>query len=302
MISDVQVKGSWIKDIIQPTLDIIKVKNKIDDGVNGIQSGFSALDKITSGWQNGDFIIISGGLAMGKVAFALSLILNAATKQDKSCAIFSMDISKYNLIQRILLMESEIESHKIKTGNLEDYEWIKLVKKASNLAKSNIYVDDIPILSILDLRDICFKLKKENNLEIILIDNLQLLIASTSFNNIKQKVSFITSSLKILAKELDIPILVLSNLCGTAFLRNGNKEPLLTDLFETELVENYADLVMFIHRPEYYGIAKDSEGNSTTGVANIIVAKNRNGVLDTIKIRYVGKFTKFLNFDDECFL
>ncbi|TAF78058.1 MAG: replicative DNA helicase [Bacteroidetes bacterium] len=293
-----------VEGLVQLALKEIEEKRKHTDGLTGVPSGFLALDRLTSGWQKSDLVIIAARPAMGKTAFVLSTIRNAAVDHGKSCAIFSLEMSNVQLMLRLISSEAEIESEKIKKGRLEDHEWIQLGKKASNLAKSKIFIDDTPALSVLELRSKCRRLKSQHNIELIVIDYMQLMSGDTGSKNggnREQEIAYISRSLKGLAKELDVPVIALSQLSRATETRGGSKIPMLSDLRESGSIEQDADIVMFIHRPEYYGLTEDEEGMPTAGVGNIIVAKHRNGPVDTVKLRYIGKFTKFCDFEENGF-
>ncbi len=281
--------------------EIEERKNK-GEGLTGVPSGFVALDRLTSGWQKSDLVIIAARPAMGKTAFVLSTARNAAVEHGHSVAIFSLEMSNVQLMLRLISSEAEIESEKIKKGRLADHEWIQLSKKAGNLAKAKIFIDDTPALSVLELRSKCRKLKSLHGVELIIIDYMQLMSgdtgSKTSNGNREQEIAYISRSLKGLAKELNVPVIALSQLSRATESRGGDKIPQLSDLRESGSIEQDADMVMFIHRPEYYGITEDGDGLPVAGVGNIIVAKHRNGPTDTVKLRYIGKFTKFCDFED----
>lgn len=288
--------------LVALALKEIEEKRKHKDGLTGVPSGFTSLDRLTSGWQNSDLVIIAARPAMGKTAFVLSTARNAAVEHGRSVAVFSLEMSNVQLMLRLISSEAEIESEKIKKGRLEDYEWVQLSKKAGNLAKAKIFIDDTPALSVLELRSKCRRLKSQHNVELIIIDYLQLMSGDTgsksASGNREQEIAYISRSLKGLAKELNVPVLALSQLSRATESRGGSKIPMLSDLRESGSIEQDADMVMFIHRPEYYGLTEDEDGMPVAGVGNIIVAKHRNGPVDTVKLRYVGKFTKFADFED----
>lgn len=288
--------------LVELALKEIEEKRKSKDGLTGVPSGFTALDRLTSGWQKSDLVIIAARPAMGKTAFVLSTARNAAVEHGHSVAIFSLEMSNVQLMLRLISSEAEIESEKIKKGRLEDYEWIQLSKKAGNIAKAKIFIDDTPALSVLELRSKCRRLKSQFNVELIIIDYMQLMSGDTgsksASGNREQEIAYISRSLKGLAKELNVPVIALSQLSRATESRGGDKIPQLSDLRESGSIEQDADMVMFIHRPEYYGLTEDADGMPVAGVGNIIVAKHRNGPTDTVKLRYIGKFTKFCDFED----
>lgn len=301
------------KDVIQinPVIDeaihLINIAAQRDDGLSGLATGFTELDKITSGWQNSDLVIIAARPAMGKTAFVLSMAKNIAVDYKKPVAIFSLEMSNVQLVNRLIINVCEIEGEKIKNGQLADYEWVQLDKKIKELYDAPLFIDDTPSLSIFELRTKARRLVREEKVELLIIDYLQLMNASgTSFGSREQEVSTISRSLKGLAKELNIPIIALSQLNRSVETRAGtnsaeSKRPQLSDLRESGAIEQDADMVCFIHRPEYYKITEDSEGNSLLGIAEIIVAKHRNGATGEIRLKFKKQFAKFVNVNDDVF-
>jgi replicative DNA helicase len=291
-----------IEPVIAEALKRIEAAAKRDDGTSGVASGFHALDKITSGWQKSDLIIIAARPAMGKTAFVLSMAKNIAVNYNAPVAVFSLEMSNVQLVNRLIMNVCSIEGEKIKNGKLSNDEWELLDKNLSPLLNAPIYIDDTPSLSIFELRSKARRLVKEHKIECLMIDYLQLMNASgMSFYSREQEISLISRSLKGLAKELDIPIIALSQLNRGVEGRTGyeGKRPQLSDLRESGAIEQDADVVCFIHRPEYYKITEDPKtGDSLLGIAEIIVAKHRNGRTDDIRLRFEGKFAKFKNFDD----
>ncbi len=271
------------------------------EGASGIASGFHALDKITSGWQRSDLIIIAARPAMGKTAFVLSMAKNMAVDYNTPVAVFSLEMSNVQLVNRLIMNVCEIEGEKIKKGDLSPAEWDIFDKRVQVLEEAPVYVDDTPSLSVFELRSKARRLVKEHGVECIIIDYLQLMNASgMNFGSREQEVSMISRSLKGLAKELDIPIIALSQLNRGVEGRTGldGKRPQLSDLRESGAIEQDADMVCFIHRPEYYHLTEDNEGNSLIGLAEIIVAKHRNGATDTVRLRFKNIYTRFTNLDD----
>lgn len=269
---------------------------------SGIQSGLTALDRITSGWQNSDLVIIAARPAMGKTALVLTMARNAAVDFKHPVAVFSLEMSSLQLVTRLIASETELSSEKLKKGTLEDYEYAQLNEKIKQIAEAPLFIDDTPGLSVFELRAKARRLKEQHKIELIIIDYLQLMTAGgEGKGNREQEIATISRSLKGLAKELNIPVIALSQLSRAVETRGGDKRPVLSDLRESGAIEQDADIVMFIHRPEYYNITEDGEGNSTIGVAELIIAKHRNGPIDSAKTRYIGKFTKFtdLEFMDE---
>ncbi len=279
-------------------LQIEKARNQ-KDGLNGVPSGFTALDRITSGWQKTDLIIVAARPSMGKTAFVLSMARNMAVDHNKSVALFSLEMSSLQLVTRLIASETEIGSQKLKTGNLEDWEWEHLNRKISNLDKAPIFIDDTPALSIFEFRAKCRRLKMQHDIQVVIVDYLQLMTAgSDNRGSREQEVSAISRSLKAIAKELDIPIIALSQLNRSVESREG-KRPQLSDLRESGAIEQDADIVTFIHRPEYYGIDEDESGNSLRGVAELIIAKHRNGATGDVHLSFKKELAKFADMETQ---
>lgn len=295
------------KDVTQinPVIDEAIQRMQIaatKQGASGVPSGFHALDKITSGWQRSDLIIMAARPAMGKTAFVLSMAKNMAVDFNTPVAIFSLEMSNVQLVNRLIMNVCELEGEKVKNGQLSNHEWTKLDKDIKELIDAPIYVDDTPSLSVFELRSKARRLVKEHKVQCLIIDYLQLMNASgMSFGSREQEISIISRSLKGLAKELDIPIIALSQLNRGVEGRTGydGKRPQLADLRESGAIEQDADMVCFIHRPEYYKLETDNEGNSTKGIALIIVAKHRNGAVDDATLKFKGSYAKFMNLDDK---
>ena len=270
--------------------------------ISGIPSGFHALDKITSGWQSPDLVIIAARPAMGKTAFVLSMAKHIAIDREIPTAIFSLEMSNVQLVNRLFMDVCELEGDKIKTGKMSKEDSKRLNTKINIMKGKPLYLDDTPSLSIFELRSKARKLVREHKVQIIIIDYLQLMNAQgSSFGSREQEVSIISRGLKGLAKELDIPIIALSQLNRGVEARQGveGKTPQLADLRESGAIEQDADMVCFIHRPEYYHLYNDDKtGKDLRGLAQIIVAKHRNGATDSIWLRFRGKYAKFQNEDD----
>ncbi|MBB3186455.1 replicative DNA helicase [Microbacter margulisiae] len=291
-----------INPIIEEAVKRIQEASKRPEGLSGIPSGFHSLDKITSGWQRSDLIIIAARPAMGKTAFVISMARNMAIDYNVPVALFSLEMSNVQLVNRLLMNVCEIEGDKIKNGQLAPFEWLQLDYKLKKLYDAPIYLDDTPSLSVFELRTKARRLVKEHHIKMLIIDYLQLMNASgMTFGSREQEVSTISRSLKGLAKELDIPIIALSQLNRSLEGRLGRegKRPQLSDLRESGAIEQDADMVCFIHRPEYYKVTDDGQGNSLIGLAEIIVAKHRNGATGDILLRFKGQFAKFTNRDDD---
>jgi replicative DNA helicase len=292
------------KDAIQinPVINeaILAIQNAAQkkEGLSGLSSGFTDLDKITSGWQKSDLIIIAARPAMGKTAFVLSMAKSMAVNFKTPVALFSLEMSNVQLVNRLITNVCELPGNKIKSGRLERYEWEQLDHKISELYDAPIYVDDTPSLSIFELRTKARRLVREHDVKCIIIDYLQLMNASgMTYGSREQEVSMISRSLKGLAKELNIPIIALSQLNRGVESREG-KRPQLSDLRESGAIEQDADMVCFIHRPEYYKITEDGNGRDLTGLAEIIVAKHRNGATGDIWLTFRNDFVKFGNCND----
>jgi len=292
-----------INNIVVKAFKQIEEAGKREDGLSGVPSGFTELDRLTSGWQKSDLIIVAARPSMGKTAFVLSMARNMAVEYDASVAFFSLEMSNLQLVNRLIIAESGIPSEKIRNGRLTQDEWTQLTVKTKQLADAKIFIDDTPALSIFELRAKCRRLKAQHNIGIAVIDYLQLMTGASDIKgNREQEVSTISRSLKAIAKELDIPIIALSQLNRSVETRGGNKRPQLSDLRESGAIEQDADMVIFIHRPEYYGFSVDDEGNSTLGIAEIIVAKHRNGAVDDVRLRFQKEMAKFTDFDDTEFI
>jgi replicative DNA helicase len=274
------------------------------DGLTGVPTGFTELDRMTSGWQPSDLVIIAARPSMGKTAFTLSLARNAAMDFGKGVAFFSLEMSNLQLVQRLVSMEAEIPSSKLRNGQLEPHEWQQLHSAIEKLSKAPIYIDDTPGINIFELRAKCRRLKAQHDIQLIMIDYLQLMSGGGDGNrngNREQEISAISRALKGLAKELNVPVIALSQLSRAVETRGGSKKPQLSDLRESGAIEQDADIVGFIYRPEYYQIAEDENGNSTKGMADILISKHRNGALGEVRLRFVGEFSKFADPDDNNF-
>ena len=299
-IAEGHIKKETIKlnNLIKTALEQIEEAGKRKDSLSGVPSGFTRLDRLTSGWQKSDLVILAAGPSMGKTAFVLSMARNMAVDYSRPVAFFSLEMSSIQLVNRLIIGETQLGSDKIRTGRLENYEWEQLEYKIKDLEKAPIYVDDTPAISIFEFRAKCRRLKQKYDIQAVVIDYLQLMTGSKESGSREQEVSNISRSLKSVAKELDIPVIALSQLNRSVEMRSGNKRPQLSDLRESGAIEQDADLVLFIHRPEYYGMDVDEEGNSLKGVAEIIVAKHRNGPTGDIQLKFVREFAKFVDMDD----
>jgi len=274
------------------------------EGFSGIPSGFQGIDKVTSGWQPSDLVIIAARPGMGKTSFVLSIARNAATQFGKGVALFSLEMSSLQLAQRLISMEAEISSQKLRNGGMEEYEWQQFNSAIERIGESPIYIDDTPGINVFELRAKCRRLKMQHDIQLIIIDYLQLMSGggeNHKTGNREQEVSGISRALKGLAKELNVPVIALSQLSRAVEVRGGSKRPQLSDLRESGSIEQDADIVSFIYRPEYYDILDDDNGTSLKGIAEIIVAKHRNGALKTVQLKFTDRFATFSNLDDPNF-
>ena len=289
--------ASLVKTAIQKVEEISK-----KEGMSGVASGFTKLDALTSGWQPSDLIIIAARPGMGKTAFVISMAKNMAIQFNHAVAVFSLEMSSVQLITRMISSETGISSSKLRTGNLQAHEWEQLNVKVKNLTKAPIFIDDTPSLSIFDLRAKARRLVSQHDVKIIIIDYLQLMTAGSSKNsgNREQEISMISRNLKALAKELAVPVIALSQLSRAVETRGGSKRPLLSDLRESGAIEQDADIVSFIFRPEYYGMTEwdDDERTPCEGQGEFIMAKHRNGGLDNIRLKFTGHLAQFSDLDE----
>jgi len=284
-----------IDPILHETFEEIERLHNRKGGVTGVPSGFQKLDEMTAGFHRSDFIIIAGRPSMGKTAFALSIARNAAVEHKIPVGIFSLEMASYQLAMRLLCAEARVNSHLLRTGRLPMSEWPKLSLAVGKLAASPIYIDDTPNLGILELRAKARRLKAEKDIGLLIIDYLQLIQGPSSVENRQQEISAISRSLKALAKELNIPVIALSQLSRAVEARGGDKRPMLSDLRESGAIEQDADLVIFIYRPEVYQQLYDEEGNSLEGIAEIIIGKQRNGPTGTVRLAFIDDYAKFEN-------
>ena len=285
---------------------VIQAKKRIEEianreGLSGIPTGFSRVDKLTSGWQPSDLIIIAARPGMGKTALTLSMARNMAVEFNIPVAFFSLEMSSVQLITRLISSETGLSSEKLRTGQLEKHEWEQLNVKVKSLEKAPLFIDDTPALSIFDLRAKARRLASQHGIKLIMVDYLQLMTAggTQKGGNREQEISTISRNLKALAKELNVPVIALSQLSRAVETRGGSKRPILSDLRESGAIEQDADIVSFIYRPEYYKIDEwdDEERSPTEGQAEFIVAKHRNGGLDEIRLKFVGHLGRFENLE-----
>ena len=293
-----------IDPVINEALKKIQEASNRENGLNGLQTGYHDLDKITSGWQNSDLIIIAARPAMGKTAMVLSMAKNMAMDFNIPIGFFSLEMSNLQLVNRLISNVCSLESEKIKSGQLTPPEWENLMTRTKDLYSIPLYIDDTPSLSIFELRTKARRLVREHFVKMIIIDYLQLMNATgMKFGSREQEVSTISRSLKQLAKELDIPIIALSQLNRSVETRAADdkmgRRPQLSDLRESGAIEQDADIVCFIHRPEYYTkSSEDAAGNDIRGLAEFIIAKHRSGSVGDVKLRFVKNYARFENWDE----
>ena len=283
-----------IKTLFGLAIKEMEAAQKADGKLRGVPSGFSELDRITSGWRKSDLIVIAARPGMGKTALALSLTRNAALN-GFPVAFFSLEISAVQLMLRLIASEAEISREKLKNGDLNKVEWDDLNRKAKNLEEAPIFIDDTSALSIFELREKCIQLGAKQNIQLIVIDNIQLMRNSNIARSHQQDISNISRSLKGLAEEMDIPIIVMSQLNKTVDARGGLFKPKLIDLREFGAIEQDADMVLFLYRPEYYDFLEDETGESQRGKAEIIIAKHKKGSLDSVFLKFIGRYLKFVD-------
>ena len=292
-----------MSDIMRKALDELKEKSNQKDGLTGVPTGFSALDRVTSGWQKSDLVIIAARPGMGKTAFSLSAIRNAAVDFGKPVAFFSLEMSSVQLVNRLIASEVQLDSEKLRKGNLAPHEWQQLHSNINKLSEAKIFIDDTPALSVREFRTKARRLKLQHNIELIVVDYLQLMTGNDSSKggNREQEIAYISRSLKGVAKELDVPVIALSQLSRSVETRGGDKRPQLSDLRESGSIEQDADIVMFLYRPEYYNITEISDSDGAPmpaqGLGEVIIAKHRNGSLDNVLLKFIGRYTKFTDLD-----
>ncbi len=300
-VSETNLRRSYNKmiDLVEEAVSQIENAARQEGNLSGVPSGFTGIDRITAGWQKSDLIIMAARPGMGKTAFVLTMARNIAVNYKRPIAVFSLEMSGVQLVTRLIASETELEADKLKRGKLEQYEWQQLHARIANLTGAPLYIDDTPALSIFELRAKCRRLKAQHNIQMVIVDYLQLMTSGTeNRGNREQEISNISRSMKSLAKELEIPIIALSQLSRAVETRAGSKRPILSDLRESGAIEQDADMVLFIYRPEYYQFHEDEQGRSTEGLAQIIVAKHRNGSLGEVNLRFISKFARFTDYED----
>ncbi len=296
-------EGNIRKDYQNMTDLILKAKDEIEvamgkeDGINGIATGFASLDRVTSGWQKSDMIVVAARPGMGKTAFVISMARNVAVDFKHPVAIFSLEMSSVQLVNRLISGEAEIPAEDIRRGKFTKKEFEQFFHRTKQLSEAPLFIDDTPALSIFELRAKSRRLKQQHDIKLIIIDYLQLMSSGGKGGNREQEISTISRSIKEIAKELDVPIIALSQLSRNVETRGGDKRPMLSDLRDSGAIEQDADIVCFIYRPEYYGITEWADGSPCNSQGEIIVAKHRNGSLEDVRLRFIGKYAKFANLD-----
>jgi len=289
---------SPINMVIKEAIREIEEAGKREDALVGTPSGFTKLDRLTSGWQKSELIIIAARPSMGKTALALSMARNMAIDHGKNVAIFSCEMSSIQLVNRLIIAETDIPGDKIRNGRLSEEEWKQLDTRIKKLVQAPIFIDDTPAISIFELRAKCRRLMARHKLDIVIVDYLQRMSGPDNAGSREQEVSNISRSLKSIAKELNVPIIALSQLNRSVEMRGGTKRPLLSDLRESGAIEQDADMVVFIHRQEKFGMMTFEDGSSTKGIAEIILAKNRNGPVDDVRLRFREEKAQFVDIDE----
>ncbi|HTP79729.1 MAG TPA: replicative DNA helicase [Bacteroidota bacterium] len=292
-VSEQRMKKSFVSmnTAVHKTMDLLQSIHGKHSGVTGVPSGFTDLDNLTGGFQSSDLIIVAGRPSQGKTALVLSIARNASVLHDETVGIFSLEMSSQQLVMRLMCAEARVDAHKVRTGRLPEDEWKKLSMSVGRLYKAKIFIDDTPALSILELRAKARRLKAEHNVGIIIVDYLQLMQGPRNAPSREQEISSISRSLKALAKEINIPVIALSQLNRALEARN-DKRPALADLRESGAIEQDADVVLFVHRPEMYGI-QEQDGKSTEGMAEIIIGKQRNGPTDSVTLQFIRQYARF---------
>lgn len=282
----------WIKEILWPTFEHIERLQESATGITGVATGYRDLDRLTTGFQKGDLVVVAARPAMGKTSLVMNIAQNSAIEQKVTVAIFSLEMSKEQLVQRLLCSESRVDAQKLRRGRLSPEEYQRLAASAGHLNTAPLWVDDSPGTTVLEMRAKARRLKAETDLGLLIIDYMQLMSSATRAENRVQEVSEISRGLKSLARELDVPVIALSQLSRAPEQRT-DRRPQLSDLRESGSIEQDSDLVMFLYRPEYYYGPLDKDGNSLEGQAELIVAKQRNGPTGTVALYFQKAYTRF---------
>ncbi|MBR4136322.1 MAG: replicative DNA helicase [Bacteroidales bacterium] len=293
-----------LHQVVHSTIEELSKLRNAGADLHGVPSGIRVIDQKTGGWQKTDLIILAARPGMGKTSFVLSVARNAAIQYDKPVAFFSLEMSSQQLAQRLFSLESGINAEKIAKGDLSDEEWVRLMDKIGKLETSNLIIDDTPAISIFDLRAKCRRLKHQYDIQMIVVDYLQLMTVGGENNktgNREQEISYISRSLKALAKDLEVPVIALSQLSRQTENRANSKRPQLSDLRESGSIEQDADMVLFIYRPEYYKLDTFEDNTPSQGLAEIIFEKNRHGSTGALRVRFHAQYTKFADMDEGYF-
>ena len=290
-----------LHQVVSSAIENLESIRENADDLQGVPCGLRSIDEKTGGWQKSDLIIVAGRPGMGKTSFVLTIARNSALEYNKPVALFSLEMSAEQLVHRLFSMESGVPSDHISKGNLSEAEWIKLMENVGKLQSTNLIIDDTPALSVFDLRAKCRRLKHKQDIQLIIVDYLQLMRGGNdSMNktgNREQEISFISRSLKALAKELNVPVIVLSQLNRAVETRGGNKRPMLSDLRESGSIEQDADMVLFLYRPEYYSIDQFEDNTPSAGLAEIMFEKNRHGSTGSVRVRFISRNTRFVDME-----
>jgi replicative DNA helicase len=280
-----------IKEMLWPTMERIETLQRSGKAITGVPSGFVDLDALTSGFQSAELVVVAARPSMGKTAFCLNVAANAAA-EGNGVAIFSLEMSKESLVQRMLTATARVDSHRVRQGTLRDSDFTQLARAAGLLQTYQVWIDDTPSITLLEMRGKARRLKIDNDLKLIIVDYLQLMRSPEYSENRVQEISDISRSLKALSRELEVPVIALSQLSRASEQRGGERKPILSDLRDSGAIEQDADLVIFIHRPEYY----DREDESKRGLAEIMLAKNRNGPTGDVQLKFTREYTRFDSF------
>lgn len=289
-----------MRSLVKDALENIEKASKHDGSYQGVPSGFSEVDRITAGWQKSDLVVLAARPGMGKTAFVLSMARNIAVDYKRPVAMFSLEMTGVQLVTRLIASETRLSAEKLKKGDLRGDEWQQLHTRLQNLVDAPLYIDDTPALSIFELRAKARRMKQQYDIQLIIIDYIQLMQGGNNEKggNREQEISNISRSMKSLAKELNVPIIALSQLNRSVETRGGLKKPLLSDLRESGAIEQDADMVLFIYRPEYYKLEEFEDNTPAAGMAELIIAKHRNGALADIKLRFIAQFAQFADYDE----
>lgn len=295
-ISEQRLKKTFVpmSEAVHQTMELLESIHGKHSGITGVPSGFTELDNYTGGFQKSDLIIIAGRPSQGKTALVLSLARNASVLHNYPIGFFSLEMSTQQLVMRLICAEARVDAHSVRTGRLPEDEWRKLSTSVGRLYKAKIFIDDTPALGLLELRAKARRLKVEHNVGMIILDYMQLMQGPKRAQNREQEISMISRSLKALAKEIGVPVVALSQLNRAVEMRS-DKRPVLADLRESGAIEQDADVVLFVHRPEMYGIEKDEDGQPTDGIAEIIIGKQRNGPTGKARLTFVKHYARFEN-------